>query len=99
VTHTFALLIKIARARRGRLCTRGRYLRRAAQAGVASPVAAFYPSLRLNSPSATASSATLTKPGSTARRGSAVVTTLPDDGYGRTIKGALDRLAERLTSA
>lgn len=71
---------------------------RAAQAGVTSPVAAFYPSLHLNLAECYRKLGDLDQARQHLRRASAVVSTLPDDGYGRTIKGALDRLAERLTA-
>ena len=69
---------------------------RAAAAGVTSPVAAFYPSLHLNL------GEDYRKVGDTgaARRhlelGLAAVGTLPDDGYGRLIRGGLQGLAQRL---
>ena len=72
---------------------------RAAQAGVTSPVAAFYPSLHLNLAECYRKLGALDDARQHLRRGQAVVGTLPDDGYGRSIMGALDRLAERLTSA
>lgn len=72
---------------------------RAARAGVTSPVAAFYPSLHLNLAECYRKLGDLDKAREYLRRGQTVVGTLSDDGYGRTIKGALDRLVERLASA
>jgi hypothetical protein len=69
---------------------------RAAQAGVTSPVAAFYPSLYLNLAECYHKLGDLEEARRHLRRGSAVVSTLPDDGYDRMIKRALDRLNERL---
>jgi tetratricopeptide (TPR) repeat protein len=71
---------------------------RAAQAGVTSPVAAFYPSLHLNLAECYRKIGDLDQARQHLSRGRALVSTLPDDGYGRTIKGALERLAERLPS-
>ncbi|MBA3418862.1 MAG: tetratricopeptide repeat protein [Geodermatophilaceae bacterium] len=71
---------------------------RAAHAGVASPVAGFYPSLHLNLAECYRKLGDLQRAREHVRRGIAAVGTLGDDGYGRMIKGGLDRLAERLTS-
>ena len=72
---------------------------RAARAGITSPVAAFYPSLHLNLSECFRKLEELDRAREHLERGRAVVSTLPDDGYGRTIKGALDGVAERLASA
>ena len=71
---------------------------RAAHAGVASPVAGFYPSLHLNLAECYRKLGDLQRAREHVRRGIAAVGTLGDDSYGRMIKGGLDRLAERLTS-
>jgi hypothetical protein len=69
---------------------------RARDAGATGPVAAFYPSLHLNLGEG------YRKLGDDARarqhlaRGLAAVDALPDDGYGRLIRGGLTGLAERL---
>jgi hypothetical protein len=72
---------------------------RAAEAGVTSPVAAFYPSLHLNLGECYRKLGNLEAAGEHLRRGQVAVGTLGDDGYGQMIKGGLDRLAERLESA
>lgn len=72
---------------------------RAAQSGVESPVAAFYPSLHLNLAECHRKLGDIDQAREHLRRGQTIVGTLPEDGYGRTIKDALDRLAERLQSA
>lgn len=72
---------------------------RAAQSGVESPVAAFYPSLHLNIAGCHRKLGDIDQAREHLRRGQTVVGSLPEDGYGRTIKDALDRLAEPLQSA
>ena len=72
---------------------------RAVRAGVSSPVAAFYPSLHLNLAECYRKLGDFSRAREHLERGRTVVGTLHDDGYGRTIKGALDGLAERLASA
>jgi hypothetical protein len=71
---------------------------RAARAAITSPVSAFYPSLHLNLAECYRKLGDLDRAREHLERGRAVVSTLPDDGYGRTIKGALDGLADRLAS-
>lgn len=71
---------------------------RAARAAITSPVVAFYPSLHLNLAECYRKLGELDRAREHLRRGRAVVSTLPDDRYGRMIKGALDRLADRLAS-
>jgi hypothetical protein len=69
---------------------------RARHAGAAGPVAAFYPSLHLN----LGDGYRRLGDGARARehldRGLAAVDALPDDGYGRMIRGGLESLASRL---
>lgn len=72
---------------------------RATQAGVTNPVAAFYPSLHLNLGECYRRLGDLGLARDHLQRGQAAVDTLPDDGYGKMIKGGLDRLAERLPSS
>jgi tetratricopeptide (TPR) repeat protein len=71
---------------------------RAALAGVLSPVAAFYPSLHLNLGECYRRIGDLDLAREHLERGLDAVVTLGDDGYGRMIKGGLDRLGQRLTS-
>jgi hypothetical protein len=69
---------------------------RAAEAGVAFPVAAFYPSLHLNLGDVYRR---IGEPGRARHHldaGRAAVGALGDDGYAAMIRGGLDRLAERL---
>ncbi|MEP7036220.1 MAG: hypothetical protein ABI934_11580 [Actinomycetota bacterium] len=72
---------------------------RVAQAGAMSPVAAFYPSLHLNLGECYRKLGNLDLARENLERGHAAVGSLGDDGYGRMIKGGLDRLGERLASA
>lgn len=72
---------------------------RARQAGVASPVRAFYPSLHLNLGDVYRRLGELDRAREHLERGRAEVGTLADDGYGQMIKDGLDRLAERLAGA
>jgi len=72
---------------------------RAAQAGVTSPVAGFYPSLHLNLSDCYRRLGDLDRAREHLGRGQAAVGALDDDGYGQMIKGGLDQLAERLASA
>lgn len=69
----------------------------AAQAGMAGPVAALYPSLHLNLGDCYRKLGRLDQAREHLQLGRDAVGALPDDGYGRMIKGGLDRLAERLT--
>jgi len=69
---------------------------RAAEAGVASPVAAFYPSLHLNLGEAYRKTGDLERAQHHCDAGRAAVGELPDDGYGAMVRDALDRLAERI---
>ena len=72
---------------------------RAAQAGVTSHVAGFYPSLHLNLGECYRKLGNLDVSREHLERGQAAAGSLGDDGYGQMIKGGLDRLAERLASA
>jgi hypothetical protein len=72
---------------------------RAAQSGVTSPVAGFYPSLHLNLGECYRKLGNLDVAREHLGRGQAAVGSLGDDGYGQMIKGGLDRLGERLASA
>ncbi|MFE3587308.1 tetratricopeptide repeat protein [Streptomyces niveus] len=69
---------------------------RARLAGVASPVAAFYPSLHLNLGDVYRRLGEWDLARAHLERGLEAVGTLGDDGYGQLIKGGLDRLAQRL---
>lgn len=69
---------------------------RAALAGVLSPVAAFYPSLHLNLGECYRRIGDLELASEHLKRGLDTVVALGDDGYGRMIKGGLDRLGQRL---
>ncbi|WP_237285666.1 hypothetical protein [Streptomyces niveus] len=71
---------------------------RARLAGVASPVAAFYPSLHLNLGDVYRRLGDLDRARDHLARGQDAVGTLGGDGYGQLIKGGLDRLAERLSA-
>jgi hypothetical protein len=71
---------------------------RAAQAGVTSPVAGFYPSLHLNLGECYRKLGNLDLAREHFQRGQAAVGALGDDGYGHMIKGGLDRLGEQLAS-
>ncbi len=69
---------------------------RAAEGGVPVEVAAFYPSLHLNLAECHRK---LGDPEAARRhlaQGRTALTALPDDGYGRMIRGGFDRLAARL---
>ncbi len=70
---------------------------RAAQAGVAGPVAGFYPSLHLNLGEDYRKLGDLPAARRHLELGQAAAHTLGDDGYSKMIKGGLDRLACRLT--
>jgi hypothetical protein len=72
--------------------------KRAAQAGVTSPVAGFYPSLHLNLGECYRKLGDLDRARDQLQRGQAAVVALGDNGYGQMIKRGLDRLDERLTS-
>jgi hypothetical protein len=69
---------------------------RARQAGVVSPVRGFYPSLHLNLGEAYRRLGDAVLAREQLRLGLAAVDALDDDGYGRMIRGGLDRLAQRL---
>ncbi|MEU5429852.1 hypothetical protein AB0H73_30255 [Streptomyces olivoreticuli] len=69
---------------------------RARQAGVPSPVAAFYPSLHLNLGEVYRKLGDLDRARDHLARGQAAADELGDDGYGKMIKGGLGRLADRL---
>ncbi|WP_338090534.1 hypothetical protein [Planosporangium thailandense] len=69
---------------------------RARQAGVAGSVRGFYPSLHLNLGEAYRKLGDLERARHHLERGRAAVDALGDDGYGRLVRGALDRLADRL---
>ncbi|MEV6670688.1 hypothetical protein [Streptomyces sp. NPDC051162] len=71
---------------------------RARQAGLASPVAAFYPSLHLNLAEAYRKLGDLDRARDHLRRGRAAAGELGDDGYGKMIKDGLSRLADRLAA-
>jgi len=69
---------------------------RAADAGVAAPVAAFYPSLHLNLGECFRKVGDLERAREHLRRGQRALPSLADDGYGRLVRSGLDRLAKRL---
>lgn len=69
----------------------------AAQAGLSSPVAAFYPSLHLNLGECYRKLGQLDIARDHLGQGQEAAGALPDDGYGRTVKDALQRLAGRLS--
>ena len=69
---------------------------RAAEAGVRSSVAAFYPSLHLNLGDCYRRLGDIERAAHHLARGCAATETLPDEGYGRLIKDGLGRLAQRL---
>lgn len=69
---------------------------RAAAAGVTGPVAGFYPSLHLNLGECYRKLGDLDRARQHLQQGQAAVGALGDDGYGRMVKGGLDRLAQRL---
>lgn len=69
---------------------------RAYEAGVVSPVAAFYPSLHLNLGEAYRKLGDLDRAHHHCTEGRRRVGALSDDGYGDMVTDALDRLAERI---
>ena len=69
---------------------------RAAQAGVTSPVAGFYPSLHLNLGECYRKLGNLDLAHEHLKRGQTAVGALSDDGHGHMIKGGLDRLGEQV---
>jgi hypothetical protein len=71
---------------------------RAQRAGVATAVSGFYPSLHLNLGEAYRKLGDLGRARAHLERGLAAVGALGDDGYGKMIKGALGRLADRLSA-
>jgi hypothetical protein len=70
---------------------------RAREAGVTSPVAAFYPSLHLNLGEVYRKLGDLDSARLHLSQGQAAAAALDDDGYGRTVKRGLDGLANRLS--
>ncbi len=72
---------------------------RAAQAGVTSPVGGFYPSLHLNLGECYRKLGDLDRAIEHLQRGQGAADALGDDGYGQLVRGGVDRLAQRLTSA
>ncbi|KOV78050.1 hypothetical protein [Nocardia sp. NRRL S-836] len=71
---------------------------RAAQAGVTLSVAGLYPSLHLNVADCYRRLGDPDRARDHLRRAQATVGALGDDGYGRLIRGGLDRLAQRLSA-
>jgi tetratricopeptide (TPR) repeat protein len=69
---------------------------RARQAGVAFPVAGFYPSLHLNLGEAYRKLGDLAQASQHLDAGLAATGALSDDGYAAMIRGGLERLADRL---
>lgn len=69
---------------------------RAAQAGVALPVAGLYPSLHLNLGECYRKLGDLDRAREHLQQAQATIGALGDDGYGQLIKGGLERLAEQL---
>jgi len=72
---------------------------RAAAAGATGPVAAFYPSLHLNLGEDYRKVGDLEAARRHLEQGLAASGSLPDDGYGRMIRGGLEGLAQRLGEA
>lgn len=72
---------------------------RAAAAGVAGPVAGFYPSLHLNLGECYRKLGDVDLARKHLDRGRAAAGALADDGYAAMVTGGLDRLAERLAQA
>ena len=70
--------------------------RRAAQAGMTASVASLYPSLHLNLAECYRKLGRQEPAREHLRRGLAAAGALPDDGYGRMVRGGLERLADRL---
>lgn len=71
---------------------------RAAAGGVAGSVAGFYPSLHLNLGECYRKLGDLGRAREHLDRGRAAVAALGDDGYGRAVRDALERLAARLAA-
>jgi tetratricopeptide (TPR) repeat protein len=69
---------------------------RAAEGGVAVPVAAFYPSLHLNLGECYRKLGNVERAREHLRQGQASVGALPEGGYSTMIRGGLDRLAQGL---
>lgn len=69
---------------------------RMAQAGVTLPAAGLYPSLHLNLSECYRKLGDLGRAREHLQRAQTTIGVLGDDGYGRMIKGGLERLAERL---
>jgi hypothetical protein len=72
---------------------------RAAEAGATGPVAAFYPSLHLNLGEDYRTIGDVESARRHLELGVAAAGALPDDGYGRMIRGGLEGLAQRLGEA
>ena len=70
--------------------------RRAAEAGMTAPVASLYPSLHLNLGECYRKLGQQEPAREHLRRGLAAAGALPDDGYGRMVRGGLERLEDRL---
>jgi hypothetical protein len=69
---------------------------RVAAAGVANPVAAFYPSLHLNIGDVYRRLGDVGRARDHLELGREALDALPDDGYGAMVRGGFDRLAARL---
>ncbi|MEV6862819.1 hypothetical protein AB0M44_17695 [Streptosporangium subroseum] len=69
------------------------------QAGIASPVRGFYPSLHLNLGEAYRKLGDLGHARDHLERGRAAIDALGDDGYGKMIRAGLEGLADRLPAA
>jgi hypothetical protein len=69
---------------------------RAAEAGMTASVASLYPSLHLNLGECYRKLGQPEPAAEHLRRGLAAAGALTDDGYGRMVRGGLDRLAVRL---
>jgi hypothetical protein len=70
--------------------------RRASEAGMTASVASLYPSLHLNLGECYRKLGQPEPAAEHLRRGLAAADALPEDGYGRMVRGGLDRLAVRL---
>jgi hypothetical protein len=71
---------------------------RAAEAGMTASVASLYPSLHLNLGECYRKLGQQEPAREHLRRGLAAAGALPDDGYGRMVRGGLDRLSDRLST-
>jgi hypothetical protein len=72
---------------------------RAVRGGMTTPVAAMYPSLHLNIADAYLRLHDNERARRHLEQGLAAANSLPDDGYGRMIRGGLERLEQRLAAA